>query len=98
MQPEIITPILSVSSQGPTALGYDSYDDAGADSGSDMSYDSIGSHSSFTGQFPWQPLVQGIFAFYKWCNALVIIELFNLKTCVCMKVLFSVLALDVSCN
>ena len=31
------------------------YDDAGADSGSDMSYDSIGSHSSFTGQFPWQP-------------------------------------------
>ena len=70
MQPEIITPILSVSSQGLTALGYDSYDDAGADSGSDMSYDSIGSHSSFTGQFPWQPLVQCIFAFYKWCNAL----------------------------
>ena len=30
-------------------------DDAGADSGSDMSYDSIGSHSSLTGQFPWQP-------------------------------------------
>ena len=30
-------------------------DDAGADSGSDMSYDSIGSNSSLTGQFPWQP-------------------------------------------
>ena len=90
MQPEIITPILSVSSQGLTALGYDSYDDdAGADSGSDMSYDSIGSHSSFTGQFPWQPLVQCIFAFYKWCNALVIIELFNLKTCVYESALFS---------
>ena len=88
MQPEIITPILSVSSQGPTALGYDSYDDTGAYSGSDMSYDSIGSHSSFTGQFPWQPLVQCIFAFYKWCNALVIIELFNLKTCVCESALF----------
>ena len=31
-----------------------SYEDAGADSGSDMSYDSsVGSHSSLTGQFPW---------------------------------------------
>ena len=66
MQQEIITPILSVSSQGLTASGDDSYDDAGADSGSDMSYDSIGSHSSLTGQFPWQPLVQCIFALM--CN------------------------------